>query len=458
MIPMGVSFATDMPALFMLLLAVYCAMRGVAEDRLGIAIAWLCAAAAAGDLAALNRQVFAAAAPLMIGAAVAMRWRVRHFAAAGGVIVAAALALAVAAMKWQSGQPRVNLSPIVPAHERGLHIAWGIVSQGSRCALTLLLLMTPILVLFLATSGALRRKLLWVAGGATVAIAAVGFVHPKVIEAPWMGNLFTAYGPLRGNEDTVGLKPLLLSPGVQALLGLTVYAGTAIAAGFAWQFLSSRRGALRHAFIRAWETHSPILVFVLTGIPFMLLYTAVLVMRSLGSSDFDRYVAGVAAFPALCGAWLLSRSRLAERSNISGWAVLGLLALFGVASTHDLFATDRARLAAASWVLGQDVPRRCLTAGYEYDGETQLLEEGALRDAGLAAIKVKPVAYWFFQWTPAIDPCMYVVLSPQPTLGAVVSRIGYTTWLSPQKRQILVQDAPQPCPASCRRTTARALR
>jgi len=285
------------------------------------------------------------------------------------------------------------------------------------------------------------------AGAFTALCGAAALYRPHLMQAPWLGNMFTAFGPLFPGEDIWGTKPVVIPPAVQIVLGLLVCASAAAAAGFLWQSLQDGGSLLRQKLDAQWERRSAVLVLALASLPFVVGYAGVLVVRSLALPNFDRYLADVVAFPALLAAWFWQRAPL-HRHAAAGWVAAALLAAFGAAATHDIFATDRARMAAADWVTGHDVPRRCLTAGYEYDGETQLFAQGKVIDDP-GALKLRPIGFWFFEWTPAIDPCMYVVLSREPKLGPVESQVSYTAWLPPHRRQILVQRGPEPCPASC---------
>ena len=454
-VPLGVSFSTDMPATMLTLLAAWCALRGAQSEHANRSLGWLGAAAAAGILAGMNREIFWAAAPGMIAAVACLRWRDGNFRAGALAILAAAVAISAVALKWHTAQPgiRPNTLELVNAH------GWGIpkklAQETIQIGRTALLLMLPVLVLFLAGAAALRRNVLLGAGAFTALCGALALYRPHLMEAPWLGNLFTAFGPLYPSEDTWGSKPMVIPPAVQILLGLLVCASAAAAAGFLGQYLYDRRHSIRGALAAGWHRRSPILVLALACLPFLLAYAGVLVVRSLTFSNFDRYVAAVIAFPALLAAWFWQKSSIRIPAT-AGWVVAALFAAFGAATTHDLFATDRARLAAANWVTGQDIPRRCLTAGYEYDGDTQLLAQGTLIDDPSPALKSRPIGFWFFEWTPAIDPCQYVVLSRDPKLGPVESQISYTAWLPPHRRNVLVQRGPQACPASCQRDSRRA--
>jgi hypothetical protein len=450
-IPLGTSFMTDMPVMMLMLLTVYCVMRGIDSGRWGVAMAWFCAAAVAGDLAGMIRDIFSAAPALMLAAAACLRWRERKLAGAVAGLAGVTVAIALAGMKWHYAQPHTRQNVFSLAYAHGLGIPLLIVNHAGESVLTLLLLSLPVLVCFLARGRALRGKPLCLAAGGVALIAAVGYWQPRMIQAPWLGNLFTQYGPIRGNEDTWGAKPVLIPESVQILLGLTVYACASAAASLAWQRFRADRRDLRTGLRLAWEQRSPFLVFALTTFPFLALSIGLLAVRSLYYPTFDRYLLPLAVFTALYAAWFLHRLTGNRGNSMAAWTALALLAAFGTASTHDLFATDRARLAAATWVGRQNVARRCITAGYEYDGETQLAEQGVMVEAPSPELKRRPIDFWFFAWTPAVQPCMYVVLSREPKLGAVANQIEYTTWLSPRTRHIFVQHGPEPCPASCNR-------
>ena len=135
-------------------------------------------------------------------------------------------------------------------------------------------------------------------------------------------------------------------------------------------------------------------------------------------------------------------------------ATVGLFCLFGIASTHDYFATDRARLGAAEEVREAGVPRTEIQGGWEYDSWTQLQVVGHINQQQIeypadAYHAVAPLPLpeacraRYTQSTPAVKPRYFVVFSPMTCLAhSSFAPVRYTTWLPPFQRQIYIQQLP----------------
>jgi hypothetical protein len=194
---------------------------------------------------------------------------------------------------------------------------------------------------------------------------------------------------------------------------------------------------LRARLWKAIEAQRPRVLFAALTIPFLAGYLLVLAHQGRIWPLFDRYLVQVSAIVVLYLACLASGLRPA-RPSPAGWAALAILAGFAIANTHDLYAANRAKLAAADWLIGQGNPRHSIAAGYEYDTETQLAERGVWSDP-IPGLRKHA---WYLDHADAVTPLYYVVSSRQHQLGGVVREIAYRAWLAPTTRTVLVQRAP----------------
>src|SRR5206468_2472443 len=102
-------------------------------------------------------------------------------------------------------------------------------------------------------------------------------------------------------------------------------------------------------------------------------------LMALRHQVFDRYL--ILLLPAITLSLLLFyQARGKSRPSAFGWVLLGVFALYGIATTHDYYAMGRARLAAASALMASGVPRTQITAGLEYDGWTQIEKTGYMNN------------------------------------------------------------------------------
>src|SRR5258708_12869585 len=99
----------------------------------------------------------------------------------------------------------------------------------------------------------------------------------------------------------------------------------------------------------------------------------------------------------------------------TSFAVLFLLAAFGVAGTHDMFAVNRARLAAIEHLRAAGLPRTAFYGGFAYDGWTQIDTQRHIDVDGIrtpegvrhlpsAPLKFNPSHYPFPHHNPPIPP------------------------------------------------------
>jgi hypothetical protein len=116
--------------------------------------------------------------------------------------------------------------------------------------------------------------------------------------------------------------------------------------------------------------------------------------------------------------------------------------------THDYFAAGRARVEAAANLTSSGIPRTHVSAGFEYDGWTQVENAGRIPtpdEQAAAPPRHYPVKepYWYWPQTPVVEPVYVVTYSRLPGLvDAPFPVIRYTTWLPPFRRQIYTQQAP----------------
>jgi len=196
----------------------------------------------------------------------------------------------------------------------------------------------------------------------------------------------------------------------------------------------------------------PALTVAVIVLPATGLYAAAILGRNMHDwYVFDRYLLPVIGgiLPALA---LLHHSLISPRITRVGWLLLAFSAALGIAMTHDQIAVNRATLAATDRLTGAGLPRTCFSAGYEYDAWTQLVSQGYVAKANLIYTKQVNPRFWFELCAPAIKPCYYVVLSPQPGLTpSDFKPVRYSTWLLPRQRQLFIQRNPQCNDGSCAR-------
>ena len=191
-------------------------------------------------------------------------------------------------------------------------------------------------------------------------------------------------------------------------------------------------------------------------IAFSAAYFSSIFVHCLGSQAYemmDRYLLELAIpiIMVLLGVyWRWTGSTRLPRLS---WLALALICLYGVAQAHDYFALLRTRVAVARSLEQQGIPRTQIMAGTEYDCWTQLSIAGYINDPrarypeGLA---FRPAArlgfetlYLMWQVAPVVSPHFVVALAPHPTLTtAGIPPASYSCWLPPFRRSLVVQLGP----------------
>jgi 4-amino-4-deoxy-L-arabinose transferase-like glycosyltransferase len=449
--PEAVTFMSDVPAFFLFALCFYggvkCWKAAGAKD----CARWAGLILVAGVLSGLDRQIYWLG-PLLFLPAVA--WVQRRRKSAMMWLAAAWLAAISAAaysVRWFQAQPHALIEPSLNAWKRmGLRrLAGPSLSLAATMAATLALVLLPLLAGYVAPAlkAASRKAALLTAVGALAGgFAASHLLH---LDAPWMGNVLTAYGICPGN--LLGTWREVLGPTVRDLLTMAVFLSCASSGLTLW----NRRGA---AGAQPWQ--DPSIPALVLGLVFSAAWLPILIYHSADAQPFDRYLM---SFLPLFAIPLLRhyQARIGKSVSRVSWAMLALFALYGVAATHDAFARARAVLTAAQTLELRGIPRTEITAGFEYDGWTQLEAGGYVNHWDIAN---PPGAYrpptctgppavrlWFITFAPAIRARYVVAASRLPELDdAPAAPVDYTTWLPPGRRQVFTLMIPGGGYVQCR--------
>jgi hypothetical protein len=434
-VPSAASFMTDVPGLFFLLLCLYCGSRAVAAPTETLRSTWLVAAAVAGLLGGSIRQIVWAVPVFLMPSVVWLTRRDRSRIGRGAMLEMATLAAAAASAQWVNAQPY-----LVPEHLPAdwlelvrvvYQIPWGVILR------TLLVLLLP------ALAGHLHpRALRWPSLSVGAALAV--FVSCAILmlwdrRPALMGDVMTSYGILGGGTELMGFRPVVVPARAWFAIATVGAAGLAslvggIAGGTRGQGFSDAH------LLRAARLFGPL--FVVCAVP--------LVYRSGYEGLYDRHLLMLTPPLVYTTLWCLQRRGIHGAPPIA-WCALTLSAAYSVATTHDYLSAGRARVAAASTLTAAGVPRTAISAGLEYDGWTELEENGYVNDARIqvppGAYKAKrtpvvpgTVRYWMLAWTPSIQPEYFVVYSPQPGLvDSGLAPVPFTTWLPPSTRRVVIQ-------------------
>jgi hypothetical protein len=441
-LPLSFSFMTDIPALFILVLCIYCCIRAFESVSDKQALYWLALAALSNVVGGTVRQTTWLGALLVVPSAAWCMRRRRHLLLAGvGLWVVSSLSIALC-MHWFSVQPGAINERVFYEHPAGLFHSIG----PLRDTLVFLLpVMSAFLVThrpgkrlthnFAAISGAIAGAIIWWATK----------THLKNFPFGGSGNYLTRTGV--SLTSILGDEPEVVPAVVRFLL--TVFIFSAFASFVV--FLIGRRGTSPHDQARKvsgseqYPYVSNASLFALLA-PFTAVYALLVLIRQ---TDFDRYSLSL-IFVVTIGLIRVYTQDVSDSLPRICFIVGLVYAAFGVTSTHDLFAFQRARVNAANEITATGVQRTEIQGGFEYDGWTQLEEAGYINNPRIVnpsdayhpwtapAVPLSCIG-WFAQYSPSVRPLFH--LSNTPDSCERQSRfapVEYETWLPPRRRTIYI--------------------
>ncbi len=472
-VPYAVTFMTDVPSLFLILLSLYAYTRAWEEqenllrDRgtMNRFLVWLSVGTVASMAGGTVRQIGwffpVLAAFVMIRGVLRSDKAVvgrNSLLISHGIALVASVVFAVLVNRWFAHQPYAiheELGKAIPEFVRtGVERfpLWKIVPAA--VAYTLVLLVVPVLPL---TSAALfpRKK-----SGTPVAVFLgvalillllqflFQFTPPRRL-FPWIQNTVTDtelwWDLIVGR---VGYFPMWITkPQRFALSWIIVGLTTLLLTTTCLRRIYARRGGDSPTL--ADTTPFALQVYA----PFFWLYLSVFLIKLFVPYSFgvlDRYL-----LPLLPGLilWLLHRWGESEPPKISRWASAGLLIVFayyGIARTHDCFEQRRTVLAVSDRLTRLGIRRTLTKAGLEYNGWTQITTAGYYNDPRLVyppgayqLPQATPGLVWrdpFKDYTPVVKGIFFIVAHPQTELlDTATPPETYDCWFPPFRRAVYLQ-------------------
>jgi hypothetical protein len=422
-LPFASSFMTEAYACFFITLCLYAAICSIEASTRTSATGWLWILTFSGILGGSNRQTVWIAPlvliPYILWARCFERGFLRHAVAAFVICVSSLLFIT----QWFA--PPQSPLRVVPSAVPDLILhqsfpAFGLVLSS---LLTCMLVALPALLCFAPSwkkMGSVRIMGLSIASAAVV--IALALVLGSFGLAPFRGNIFSPFGVLEQAEDALGFRvawPIWLRIIVTLLV---VFSGLAF-----WAIAKGK--------IKKQRYPVPMAVFaIFTGVYLLLLFPAALV----GLAQ-DRYV--LPLIPPLTIFILLQLQSPVRRIPTVAWACLLALAGYSVAATHDYCSSLRARALAARSLEDRGISRGRISAGFEYDGWTQLQLTGRINTPMPGDHIQRDVAdqFWFWTYTKALRP-EYVAsyTGPSEPEGNAVVRIPFSTWIPPFHRWVII--------------------
>jgi hypothetical protein len=445
--PLAFSFMSDIPALFVLVLCLYCCMRVFQAHSDNSALGWLIFAAFSNLVGGTVRQT-AWLGVLLLMPATAWCCRRRRSVLPLGIVLWFTGALGIALyMRWFRAQPYAVIDKVFYKY----HI--NSVFNASNTAITSLLCLVPILCAFIARHAPGKRLVRNVAAVTGAVLGSLLFYwamkspHDYFRTVPFSihGNFVTEQGiffhPILGEPELVVpvavrffLAVVIVST-ISCFIGCVITARRTLFADFHRTIPIGRS----YAYISNGQ-------FLILFSPFVVAYLFLILTRS---PVYDRYFLPL-QFVFTIVLIRIYRQTTSERLPRLCLLVGLLVAIYAVVSTHDLFAFYRARAAAADEIISTGLPRTELEGGFEYDGWTQLEQTGYVNESRIVIPQNTYVKWispdvpnpticigWFRKYSPSVHPHLHLSQSPGICyLPSQFAPVVYKTWL-PVKQQAI---------------------
>jgi hypothetical protein len=339
-------------------------------------------------------------------------------------------------MLWLKHQPYILPEHFLSGNTRVVYV----IHQFIRFLLDVPFLLLPITVVFLPEIRKSRPRVIAVVVAMTLGYALLVtcqvYLHRTLLLEPTIGDWVTAvgsYGLVQGKP------PIFLHLGVRILLSAASLGGLlgVIASLVRSDGVSPVKEISTGA---SWKELGVLLV------PFTIVYMLLLISRAITIASFvdsvvlDRYALGLLVVVLVCLVRYY-QERVQLQLPFAGILLVGIMAIYGVAFTHNMFAFYRARMAIASELRDAGVPDTAVDNGWEYNMLVELRYAAYINDseienpAGAYVPTPPPPAgvcptYWYDK-TPHIKAVYGISYDPSECYGpAPFAPVHYSRWLA----------------------------
>ena len=448
-IPLSFSFMSDIPSLFTIVLCLYCCLRALRATEPRYATAWLIFAAVSNVILGTARQTGWIGVLVIVPSTL---WLLRRRGVSMrlmAVVWMMSVGCILYCLRW-FGHQMYATTESAPHIKMDFHYFLDASTASLRIFLGLALFLTPVLVAYAVEifKGS-RRMLLLVSCGFFLLLGLIVFrfnsysvqsiLFPSV---GYVGDYVTPVGILEA--PSIGSAPVVLHSMVRIILTLVCYFASASFVVYLFQVPRVKRVAPMDRGSLSWHQ-----LAILLG-PYMLAYGAFLMLRAASAVMFDRYLLPL-LIVMIFFAVRVYQERISEQLPRVCFVVLIAFAAFGVAGTHDLFARERARLAAIGELQAAGLPRDAFYGGFGYDGWTQIDRQGHIDARGIIlpdgahSIKRKIVTfkscdYGFAKYFPAIH-AQYALSYDEVSCDgpSQFAPVQYHNWLAPHTSTIYIR-------------------
>jgi hypothetical protein len=443
---LSVTFMSDIQGLFAIVLCLYGCLRALQSSTSRAAIAWLCFAVATNAICGTSRQIAWLGVLVMVPSTLWLLRAQRRVLLAGAAATLAGFLFIFACLHWFKHQPYTQPVHIFVKSLPVFHVLWDLLDFF----LDVPFLLLPIVVLFFS---GIRKS-----SPRVLAALFLGYlfvtVHPRHIHhvfllepTPGKGGDWVGVHGIHEGIVLNGMPPIFLHTGMQVLLTFASFGGLLCLIAL---LISSRRTplAVKPSPGASWKQ-----LGILLG-PFTFAYALLLLPSAASTGLFDRYLLGALVGALLCMVRYY-QDRIQPRLPLASIVMVAIMAIYGIAVTHNMFALYRARIALAAEIRAAGVPDTSVDNGWEYNFGVELQHANFINDPrmGLPAHAYVPTPrppagpcqMWWYDKTPHIHPRYSVSFDPNACYGpAPFAPMHYSRWLASSPGTLYVVDYTAP--------------
>jgi hypothetical protein len=449
---LSVTFMTDIPGLFAVLVCLYGCLRALQSSCTRATILWLAFAVACNAICGSSRQIAWLGILVMVPSALWLLRGRRPVLLSGAAITLVGAVFIFGCMLWFAHQPYSVPEPLL--------VKLGPILQPARLLahfyLDIPFLLLPVIALFFPEI--LKNRLPVIAAVCVLLIADVFLalhqsrVRDFFILEPALGDIVEVHG-IYNFTALQGSAPLFLNTTAQVVLTIVSLGGLT---GLISAVLHKRTRRLVDQPVKQAPTPQlPWHHLCILLLPYVLTYTLLVGPRAASSTLLDRYTLG----PLLALLILLVRyyqDHIRTALPAVGFALVGIMAVYAVASLHNLAALYRARTALAAELRAAGVPDTAVDNGWEYNFNVELGYAPAINDPRIIRPKgfyhevpprpPSPCKTVFYNLTPHIHPRYAISFDPNACQGPTqYAPIHYSRWFaSPGTLYVVADPAPTP--------------
>jgi hypothetical protein len=434
---LSVTFMTDIQGLFAIVLCLYGCLRALQAATPRATIAWLCFAVLTNAICGTSRQIAWLGILVMVPSALWLLRAQRRVLLAGAAATLAGALFVLGCVHWLRQQPYSIPVPLLGSTFRVRQILWQLILTFLDAPFLLL----PIVALFLPQVRKSRPRVIAALflGYLLVAVHPHHTGHIFLLE-PTQGIWVNVYG--LSTPLLQGLPPIFLHTGVQVLLTIASFGGLLGLIALLLRPRGTPPPAVDSSAGVSWKQLGTLLA------PFTIIYTLLLIPNPTPNGIQDRYLLGlvVVALPCLIRYY---QERIQPRLPLASVLLVGIMAIYGIATTHNTFALDRARVAMAAELRAAGVPDTSVDNGWEYNLRVELQHSDFINESRIvvpAHVYVPappPTAstcpMTSLDLTPHIKPRYSVSFDPNACDGpAPFAPVNYSRWLASEPGTIYV--------------------